>query len=82
MLARAAARDGTTVQTNALTPNKKPGGSSRPPGTREGKGTYVLYSSTGFFQKDRISAPTTEPATMATSHMRGLPMTGSTQAPP
>ena len=36
----------------------------------------------GFFQKERISAPTTEPMRPASSHMAGLPMTATTQAPP
>ena len=49
---------------------------------REGPHQGVGYSSTGFFQKDRMTAPTTEPTMMATSHITGLPMTGSTQAPP
>ena len=42
----------------------------------------VSLAGSGFFQKDRIRQPMTEPTRQATSHMSGLPMTALTQAPP
>ena len=60
-----------------------PGPAKASPGTKGGRDRIQEgYSSTGFFQKDRMAAPATEPTMMATSHITGLPMTGSTHAPP
>ena len=41
-----------------------------------------VYSSTGFFQKDKITQPIAEPTSRATAYITGLPMMGMTQKPP
>lgn len=43
---------------------------------------YAFYSSTGFFNKPRRTAPTIVPATRATTYIRALPTTGNTKIPP